>query len=150
MSLPLDNDGFLRRECPHCVDQFKWHHGPANEEAEQQPSPTTYYCPLCGQPAGPDSWWTREQIDYAKGLMAPAAARMVEQELKATLKQIRSKYVKVDLRGSVENPETPSPLIEPDDMVIVTSPCHSYEPVKVPDDTSGPYHCLVCGQAFAV
>ncbi|GGT27906.1 hypothetical protein GCM10010271_34830 [Streptomyces kurssanovii] len=39
MNLPLDNDGFVRRECPHCVSQFKWHHGPANAEAEQQPSP---------------------------------------------------------------------------------------------------------------
>ncbi|MDG9694037.1 hypothetical protein ACFW34_29180 [Streptomyces sp. NPDC058848] len=150
MSLPLDHDGFVRRECPHCINQFKWHDGAANEEAEQQPSPPAYYCPLCGQPAGPDSWWTQEQIDYARGLIAPAAARMVEDELKNALKPLRSKYVKVGVKGSVDTPEAPSPLVEPDDMVIVTSPCHSYEPVKVPEDTSGPYHCLVCGQAFAV
>lgn len=39
VSLPLDNDGFLRRECPHYMQQFKWHHGPANEEAEAAESP---------------------------------------------------------------------------------------------------------------
>ncbi|MEV6165950.1 hypothetical protein AB0L71_29360 [Streptomyces sp. NPDC052052] len=150
MSLPLDHDGFVRRECPHCISQFKWHHGPANEEAEQQPSPAAYYCPLCGQPAGLGSWWTQEQIDYTRGVIAPAAARVVEDELKNAFKRTRSKYVKVSVRSGMESPAVPSPLTEPDDMVIVTSPCHSYEPVKVHEETSGPYHCLVCGQAFAV
>lgn len=149
MSLPLDHDGFVRRECPHCISQFKWHHGPANEEAEQQPSPNAYYCPLCGQPAGLDSWWTQEQIDYARGAIAPAAARMVEDELKNAFKGAH-KHVKISVKGGEESPGVPSPLTEPDDMVIVTSPCHAYEPVKVSEDTSGPYHCLVCGQAFAV
>lgn len=23
VQLPLDNDGFLRRECPHCLQEFK-------------------------------------------------------------------------------------------------------------------------------
>lgn len=32
--IPRDADGFIRRECPHCIRQFKWHDGPANEEAE--------------------------------------------------------------------------------------------------------------------
>ncbi|MFB7338606.1 hypothetical protein ACFCZ6_00935 [Streptomyces hydrogenans] len=150
MSLPLDHDGFVRRECPHCISQFKWHHGPANEEAEEQPSPTAYYCPLCGQPAGLESWWTQEQNDYTRGAKASVAARMVEDELKKSFKRARSKYLKVSVKGGMESPGVPSPLTEPDDMVIVTSPCHSYEPVKVPEDTSGPYHCLVCGQAFAV
>lgn len=35
-------------------------------------------------------------------------------------------------------------------MVIVASPGHSYEPVKVPDGTRGPLHCLVCGSQFAL
>ena len=37
VSFPLDSDGFIRRECPHCEREFKWHHGPANEGVEQQP-----------------------------------------------------------------------------------------------------------------
>lgn len=28
MSLPLDEDRFLRRECPNCERQFKWWHTP--------------------------------------------------------------------------------------------------------------------------
>jgi hypothetical protein len=150
MSLPLDNDGFLRRECPHCVGQFKWHHGPANEEGKQQPAPTSYYCPLCGQPARPDSWWTQEQLDYAQGTAVPVAMREVEQAMKDAFKGVSSKNMKFDFKGGIDTPNAPSALVEPDDMVIVTSPCHAYEPVKIPEEASGPFHCLVCGQAFAV
>lgn len=150
LTLPLDHDGFLRRECPHCVCQFKWHHGPANEEAEEQPVPASYYCPLCGQPAGMDSWWTQEQLEYAQGTIVPAAMREIGQGLQDTFKGASSKHVRFDLKGNVDTPNVPASLTEPDDMVIVTSPCHSYEPVKVAENTSGPYHCLVCGQAFAV
>jgi len=150
ISLPIDNDGFLRRECPTCLRQFKWHHGPANEEAEQQPAAETYYCPLCGQPAGMDSWWTREQLEYAQGVAFPAAMRELDDELGRMFKGMNSKHVKVTRKGRLETPDEPMPLTEPDDMGIVTSPCHGFEPVKVPDSEPGPYFCLVCGSAFAV
>lgn len=150
LTFPLDHDGFLRRECPQCVRQFKWHHGPANEDAEGQPAPAAYHCPLCGQSAGMDSWWTQEQLEYARGMAIPAATREIKQGLRNAFKGASSKHVKFDFKGGIDAPDVPAPLTEPDDMVIVTSPCHSYEPVKVPEDASGPYHCLVCGQAFAV
>ncbi|MEU1462623.1 hypothetical protein ABZ467_18425 [Streptomyces sp. NPDC005727] len=57
-------------------------------------------------------------------MIAPAAARMVEDELKNAFKGTGSKHVKVDFKGTVDTPEVPSPLTEPDDMVIVSSPCH--------------------------
>ena len=81
ISLPLDSEGFVRRECPHCVEQFKWHHGAANEEAEEHPDPDTFYCPLCGQPAGTDSWWTQQQLDYMQGVAMPAAIQQMDDEL---------------------------------------------------------------------
>jgi hypothetical protein len=40
------------------------------------------------------------------------------------------------------------PLVEPDDMTMIASPCHGFEPVKVADDWTKPLYCLVCGQAF--
>ncbi|MEO3972401.1 hypothetical protein [Streptomyces sp. CAU 1734] len=150
LTLPLDHDGFLRRECPHCISQFKWHHGPANEEAEGQPVPASYYCPLCGQPAGMDSWWTQGQLEYAQGTIVPRAIREIGQGLQDAFKGSSSKHVRFDLKGSINTPDVPASLTEPDDMVIVASPCHSYEPVKVPENVSGPYHCLVCGRVFAV
>jgi hypothetical protein len=150
VSLPLDNDGFLRRECPHCMQQFKWHHGPANEEAETAEDPPAYYCPFCGQPAGHDSWFTQAQLDFIDQAAAPAAMQLIEDEFDKAFKGASSKHVKFDRTGHLDAPDHPDPMTEPDDMVIVVSPCHGYEPVKVPDEHTGPLYCLVCGSAFAV
>ena len=150
INLPLDNDGFLRRECPHCMGYFKWHHGPANEEAEQHTDPDTYYCPLCGQPAGPDSWWTTEQLEFAQGAALPAVLTDLENEFGRAFKKSGNRHLRIEMTGHFDTPDAPSPLSEPDDMAIITSPCHGYEPVKVPEDRAMPFYCLVCGRAFAV
>lgn len=149
VSFPLDSDGFIRRECPHCEREFKWHHGPANEEAEQQPPWGTYHCPLCGEAAGPDSWWTQLQLD----LIGNAQERLINQELGDMFKGLersmrRNKYVTFKA-GKAAVPDIADPLVEPDDMTMVTSPCHAWEPIKVPEDHEVPLHCLVCGEPFA-
>ncbi|MDO8364249.1 MAG: hypothetical protein Q7V88_15260 [Actinomycetota bacterium] len=61
-----------------------------------------------------------------------------------------TKYVKFKQTGHLAVPGHPDPLKEPDDMVTVASPCHWYEPVKVPAEHTGPLYCLICGTAFAV
>jgi hypothetical protein len=66
------------------------------------------------------------------------------------LKGLDSKFFKVEMTGGLDTPGVPMALTELDDMVIVTSPCHSYEPIKVPEDMPGTVHCLVCGEAFAI
>jgi hypothetical protein len=148
VSLPLDNDGFLRRECPHCEAEFKWHNGPANEEAEQAESAVTYYCPLCGEPAPADHWWTTTQLDYMQEMATPMILRRFQDELGNALRG--SKHLTYKPGDGSDYPDTPSALVETDDMRIVASPCHDYEPVKVPEEVDGPLHCLVCGAAFAV
>lgn len=147
ITLPLDSDGFLRRECPHCEQQFKWHSGPANAEAEDHATPPSYHCPFCGQPAGPDSWWTSEQGEYAEGVAAPAALSYMQDELADAFRG--NKYITFESGGAGDLPDQPHGLTEPDDMEIVTSPCHAYEPVKVPDSSAGPFHCLICGALFS-
>ncbi len=52
MSLPLDGDGFLRRECPTCEREFKWLPSPQHGEgdaaaASDEPAPERYFCPYC-------------------------------------------------------------------------------------------------------
>lgn len=37
MTIPLDSDGFLRRECPICEREFKWR--PSEAEAEEDVEP---------------------------------------------------------------------------------------------------------------
>lgn len=144
MSIPLDSDGFMRRECPNCQEQFKWH---PSEEGGSVRRVDQYHCPLCGQAAGLDSWWTQEQIEYAKVAVMPEAMRQVHDALGAVVRS--SKSVKVKVSNDLDEMPIPKPLREPNDMVILEPPCHDSEPVKVPDAAEPPFYCLICGSPFA-
>lgn len=150
VSIQLDNDGFLRRECPSCHQQFKWHNGPANEEAESQPAAETYFCPFCGVAAATDEWTTAEQQEYIREMAIPAAVQALDDELGAMFKGMSSRNFKIKKTGHLDVPDEPNLVTEPDDMMIVASPCHGWEPVKVPEGTAAPVYCLVCGGAFAL
>ena len=81
----------------------------------------------------------------------PAALRELDDELDKIFKETRSKNFSIKRTGRLDTHDEPMPLTEPDDMVIFTSPCHVYEPIKVPEaKQSGPFHCLICGNAFGV
>ena len=148
VTIPLDSDGFIRRECPACEQQFKWHSGPANEEAEDVQPPDAYYCPFCGVPAPLGSWWTKEQLDYARGVAMPEVERFAQDEIGKALRGLKSLGFTTTTHGG--SSDEPVPLTEPTDMEIVCSPCHAYEPIKVPLDAASEWHCLVCGSRFAV
>src|SRR5688572_20492429 len=87
VALPLDADGFLRRECPSCEHQFKWfssvESGRDTDVVEQ------YFCPLCGVPASTDAWWTPAQLEYARGIAAPTMDRLVQDQMKTAFKRAK-------------------------------------------------------------
>ncbi|TFI43495.1 hypothetical protein E4P29_10780 [Rhodococcus sp. 1R11] len=135
VAIPADDDNFLRRECPTCEQQFKLKLGPANAEGAGEPSAETYFCPLCGVPAGAYQWWTKEQLDYAQARAMPDILAQLSNESGLEITQT----------GDV-----PEAMVEPNDMDIVQSPCHPEEPVKVPSEHRQSIHCLVCGSSFTV
>lgn len=144
MSLPLDGDGFLRRECPNCGRQFKWFptEGEPNEASQ-------YYCPYCGEPASIDAWWTKEQIEYATQLLS---AEIVGPELEKSargLKRLNKPGSLVRFEWKYKAPSRPRPLQEPHDMRKVEPRCHPNEPLKVYEDWAGPVACLICGKRFS-
>jgi hypothetical protein len=149
VSLPLDDHGFLRRECPSCEEEFKWYsHSEGDPDAELVDQ---YFCPRCGQAAGTDSWWTPAQLEYVHGAAAPAIDDVINNALDDVFKGLKSnKFLKVE-RGSqyTSDTPTPEPLHEPNDMVIVESPCHPNEPVKIPETVTDRVYCLICGTPFA-
>ena len=148
IDLPLDADGFLRRECPNCERQFKWWTTPPSEEdaEEAQEAPDVYYCPYCHKPADPDAWWTKEQLEYAQEL---AAAEVLGPELRRFKNDVErdARRSRGLIRFDVSLPplSRPEPLAEPDDMVRVGVPCHPEEPTKVDEGWDGEVACLVCG-----
>lgn len=168
MNLPLDSDGFLRRECSSCERQFKWHpnqqqtmpddgDGPVAEtlyedDAGSYPNPEHYYCPYCSEPATPDAWWTKEQLEYGKALAAAEILGPQLRDLADSLKGMNSRGGLINLSIDADMPDfsRPEPLTEPDDMFRMDFPCHPEEPVKIEEGWVGEVACSVCGILYPV
>lgn len=145
VQLPLDDDGFLRRECPHCDQEFKWFHGPTAERPEGEADPPVYYCPRCGVSAAPDQWWTEEQLAFIQEYAAAPVLRELSDEVEKAFRGVKGLSFR---RGQLDEPEPPAALHEPNDMIILAPPCHPWEPVKVPEEATARVHCLICGEPF--
>lgn len=144
IDLPLDN-GFLRRQCPNCNGEFKWHHGPVGGTPEQTEQIDGYFCPLCGQAGAKDAFWTHEQLDYIRDSAGAYTRRMFQDAIADTFRGSKNVRYTPGFRAN-----DPVGLFEPDDMMEVQPPCHPWEPIKIPEDWIVPIHCLVCGEPFRV
>ena len=83
------------------------------------------------------------------GVAAPAWMQEIQRELKDAFGSSRRSGIRFE-SNDADIPEVPAALAEPSDMQIIASPCHSYEPVKIPDDAAGPFHCLSCGEGSSL
>ena len=131
------------------MGELKWHDGPYGDVPPDATEPDQYFCPLCGAAASPGEWWTQDQLRYAQESAAGPALREAAALLGQALHGIKGMTFKPG--PVVDGPEPPATLHEPDDMIAVASPCHPWEPVKVPAErVSAPLHCLTCGALFSV
>lgn len=146
MPLPLD-DGYLRRECPLCERQFKWHNGPTDARPPDALDPDVYFCPYCGESAPPDHWWTTEQLDVVQKIGVGELTREVNNMFRDLERETRNGAISFNA-GDGGEVEAPDLLHEPSDMVIVAPPCHSWEPIKVDETWREDLHCLLCGEPF--
>ena len=153
MSLPLDGDGFLRRECPNCERQFKWRPTAREDDATDPADPGevgAYFCPHCYEPAAPGTWWTKEQVEYGRARAMTEVVRPQVEKFKRSISSLNRPggLLRVDVTGSA--PPDPEPLTEPDDMVRVDLPCHLEEPIKIEEAWDGEVACLICGIRYPV
>lgn len=144
ISMPLDSDGFLRRECPHCSREFKWLHGESDSESAMEAD--GYHCPYCSEQSV-DGWWTVGQLAAIEDETQYFAESQIHEMFKG-MERRSNQFVQFKA-GTAPTRRNRPPLTEPDDMRRVEFACHSAEPVKVLDDWSEPVHCLVCGQIAA-
>jgi hypothetical protein len=79
--IPKDESGFLGRECPQvdCEGYFK-----VKPETGLKGSSLPCHCPYCGHTGAQDTFWTKEQIEYARSV----AFRRVTDALRADLKSL--------------------------------------------------------------
>ncbi|MHB1344948.1 MAG: hypothetical protein ACYCX3_11420 [Thermoleophilia bacterium] len=149
MSLPLDGEGFLRRECPTCEREFKWATSP---EGESEPvADGGYFCPYCGIQAPPDAWWTNAQLALAESIISREVVLPGLDEFRSSLAETARSSggtIKFTMGPRASPPDSP-PLTEADDMRRVDFACHSREPIKILEDWTQPVYCLICGRVSA-
>jgi hypothetical protein len=131
MSVPIDGDGFLRRECPTCEREFKWLPADESDPAE----PRRYYCPYCAIQAPVDHCLTKGQVE--------AAQQVVARELVDPMMRDFARRTGASYKSNVSDER--QELVEENDMRRVDFECHPGEPLKVLDDWTEPVHCLICG-----
>ncbi len=147
IEMPLDDDGYLDRECPSCERRFRWHDGPISDSPVDAPEAEEFHCPYCGQPAATDQWWTREQVETLQQTALAAAIPEITRELGEANDSTSFLTAEVHADPILQ----PPPLFVDDaQTVTVTSPCHPYEPVKLLNEWIDPLHCLVCGAPYRV
>lgn len=150
MSLPLDADGFLRRECPNCERQFKWRSTSLDEGLSEDAEVEGYYCPYCYQSALTDTWWTKEQVEHAKHIALKQVLEPGLRNLQGQINQTNRSGRLVEMEASTsEFPET-GQLVEMEDMVQVDFPCHPEEPLKIDGTWEQEIACLICGIRYPV
>jgi len=120
MSVPLDSDGFLRRECQP-AREFKWLQ---SQDASGTPEPVGgYFCPYCAVQGPSDSWHTKAQIELAQNILM---REFVDPEFESLGRDLRrssqGSFIKFDV--NYEPTQEMDPLVEPDDMRRVDFPCH--------------------------
>lgn|SRR5487761_373755 len=131
MSIPLDSDGFMRRECPTCEREFKWLHSAEEDEDTELVVDGGYFCPYCGVQTPVSDWFTQAQIELAQNV--------VEREV---VEPMIREFADVSTGTRPQNIE---PLTESDDMTRVNFTCHPSEPLKILNDWEKPAYCLICG-----
>lgn len=148
LEIPLDDDGYLDRECAACGRHFRWHDGPVGDVPDDAPGPDEYYCPYCGAAAPADEWLTTDQVEALQQLAFGAVERGVDRTFRSAAG--RSPHLRYESGGRPVSPPAPMELDETDRLIAVASPCHPYEPVKVATRSVSELHCLVCGSPFVV
>jgi hypothetical protein len=148
MSMPLDSDGFLRRECPTCEREFKCYYT-SEEQGDAAPvADGGYFCPYCGVQAETSTWLTQAQAELAQNIVATQVLGPMLKKFGDDMKGIgRSSGGVISAEVSYNEPDELGALSEVDDMTRVDFECHPTEPVKVFDDWEKPVRCLICGES---
>lgn len=167
ISLPLDSDEFLRRECPLCKRQYKIAVTPdetksfiqkeienylvENELMEKDDDESSeeveYWCPYCGETAKASAWWTEEQLEYIKIFSYNYMAETLNKEFTDWKRQFSRMgnglfSVKLDFKEMPYKEPWISP--EVDDMVLYDLPCCMIK-IKLEDKPTNRIYCYKCG-----
>src|SRR5260221_9739383 len=109
VSVPIktDDDGYLGRECPvkECLGYFKITPGTGIK------GPAPCHCPYCGHSGDQNTFWTQEQLDYARSVVIRKVTDALHQDLKSLEFDHRPKPGTFGIGISLKvKPGTPHPI----------------------------------------
>lgn len=151
VSLPNDEDGFFRRECPECEREFKVIAESRPTGAAPKTAGETFFCPYCAKSFPVAHFWTKAQLKYREGIAVHEGVGPLLEKFSQSMKKLErhnSKFLKVKVTSKGSGPRKPAPLTESNDMVRVDPPCHP-EPMKIAEDWTGDVACLICGKTYS-
>ena len=164
ISIPLDENSFLRRECPNCKSEFKIQI--SEDELTQQTQSLVdnylsekedlseddiledereFFCPYCGQSSSSDSWWTQAQLDYAMQFVQNLTNKIINENLIKELKKMSSSSSFVKFTGNELKYTEPWIAPEENDMEIFKLPCCNEMIKLIPENLESSYSCFYCG-----
>lgn len=165
ISIPLDEDNYLRRECPNCKSEFKILI--SDDELNQQiqslldnylsdntdisddediiKEEIEYFCPYCGQSSNSSNWWTQAQLDYAMVFIKNIANKIINENLIRELKKMSSSSNFIKFTGNELKYTEPWIAPEENDMEIFKLPCCDEMLKLIPDKIISNYYCFYCG-----
>lgn len=157
IELPVDERGFLRKECAGCHRQFKVRRSELDgalflrriartlshaNDHEIASSPPKRSCPYCGRHGDGDEWWTDEQRLFATRVATSLSERV-------RFEQLRHVELTLDQNPYLTFlPVAPAPMLaqlrpEADDMRLVPMVCCGEE-LKIRETWSGTIFCPFC------
>jgi len=176
VAIPLDEDNFLRRECPYCVREFKIQmssedltdlakKGVAsfltdddvkksedNNDDDPDDEIAKFFCPYCGQEAPRTHWWTQEQLSYMRVYANNIMAKLVNEQLIKPMNRNFNKssgLISISCKGSEMRYEDPWISDEVNDMRVFDLVCCNKK-LKFIEDWSKNVYCFYCGYEHKV
>ncbi len=174
VKLPLDDEGFFRRECPLCSKEFKvllkkeeladlthieidsfMLDSQENSELTDcnENLKAEYFCPYCGQKSAVDKWWTKEQVAYINIYLENIMAKIINEKLISPMKKSfgkpKSGPISIEFKGNELDQKEPWISPEINDMEIFELPCCNRK-IKVEDNWQNTTYCFFCGFPYQI
>jgi hypothetical protein len=132
VTIPLDENGMMGRECLECEQYFKLKPGTGLETSH-------CYCPYCDYEGGADTFWTQAQLEYAKSIAVQQAFNKI---IKPELDKLMNSFKQLE-RNSRNS------LIQ---IKVKTSGNHFSFPIKYYSESELETNltCDNCGLEFAI
>ena len=140
ISIPADEDGYVKFKCPYCNEKFK-----LNASEIKDSDVVNLYCPVCGLTNEVSSYYSDEVIEKAISIVENEAMNMIYDMFKGLERRTRSNKnctVKAGKKPSIPIKEIYENI---DELIEVRlSCCNKRIKVRELDRLIGVY-CVYCG-----